>query len=469
MIYRIVNKIELITVNFVIRKSVRKFVRNYQLRNNMATHFYLEKRLNKQGEAPIRCAISLHGKRYVTTVGYSVKPEQWSNDKQEVKRTSTNSKGIGAKIINSHLKSIDSYFSDYDTKLTLNKNEVGNLQEIFVSRFGKKTTVSKRGNSFFDVFDKFTAEMGAQNDWTASTFAKFTALRKHITGYNSDIKFGDLNEKGLTKFVEYLRNDLNMRNTTISKQIGFLKWFLRWATNKGLCQEVAFMNYSPKLKATEKKVVFLEWDELMKVYSFEFPELGTSLKLIDMNGNEYEKVVRIGKKTLEQVRDVFCFCCFTSLRYSDVANLKRSDISDDSITVTTIKTADTLKIELNKYARAILDKYEDIELPFNRALPVMSNQRMNEYLKELGEICGLNTSITDIYYRGNQRIENVLPKWQMIGTHTGRRTFICNALMLGISPQIVMKWTGHSDYKAMKPYIDIADAAKAEAMKLFDR
>ena len=109
------------------------------------------------------------------------------------------------------------------------------------------------------------------------------------------------------------------------------------------------------------------------------------------------------------------------------------------------------------------------EFPFNRALPIISNQRMNEYLKELGEICGLNNPITDTYYKGSQRIDNVLPKWQMIGTHTGRRTFICNALMLGISPQIVMKWTGHSDYKAMKPYIDIADAAKAEAMKLFDK
>ena len=100
---------------------------------------------------------------------------------------------------------------------------------------------------------------------------------------------------------------------------------------------------------------------------------------------------------------------------------------------------------------------------------MVSNQRMNEYLKEMAEIIGFNDPVTVTYYKGNQRIDEVYPKWQMIGTHTGRRTFICNALMLGIAPQIVMKWTGHSDYKAMKPYIDIADRAKADAMKLFDR
>ena len=65
-------------------------------------------------------------------------------------------------------------------------------------------------------------------------------------------------------------------------------------------------------------------------------------------------------------------------------------------------------------------------------------------------------------------MEETLPKYELIGTHTGRRTFICNALMLGIPAEIVMKWTGHSDYKSMKPYIDVTNAAKAKAMKLFD-
>ena len=68
-----------------------------------------------------------------------------------------------------------------------------------------------------------------------------------------------------------------------------------------------------------------------------------------------------------------------------------------------------------------------------------------------------------------ERVEETRLKWEMLGTHAGRRTFICYALSEGISPQIVMKWTGHSDYKAMRPYIDIAESARAEAMKKFNK
>lgn len=94
---------------------------------------------------------------------------------------------------------------------------------------------------------------------------------------------------------------------------------------------------------------------------------------------------------------------------------------------------------------------------------------MNVYIKEVCRQCGINEKLTDIYYIGGKKIEETKEKWQMVGTHSGRRTFICNALMLGIAPNVVMKWTGHSDYKSMQPYIDIADEAKKTAMDLFNK
>lgn len=105
---------------------------------------------------------------------------------------------------------------------------------------------------------------------------------------------------------------------------------------------------------------------------------------------------------------------------------------------------------------------------FGLALPVISNQKMNHYLKDLGELCGFTTPITIVCYRAGQRVEETYPKYSLIGTHASRRTFICFALSNGVPPQVVMKWTGHSDYKAMRPYIDIAEKAKADAMKLID-
>ena len=236
-----------------------------------------------------------------------------------------------------------------------------------------------------------------------------------------------------------------MKNYTAKKYINLTKWFLKWASEKGYNKELAFVTFKEKLKTIPAKVIFLEWNELMSVYNATFPD----------------------EPHLELAKDVFCFQCFTSLRYSDVKNLKKADIYDGYITITTIKTDEPLKIELNKYSKAILEKYKDIEGIY--ALPVPVNQRMNRYIKEVCKACEINEPVCRTYYKGAERIDEIHPKYELIGTHCGRKTFICNALMLGIAPNIVMKWTGHRDYKSMKPYIDIADKAKEEAMNLFNR
>lgn len=181
-----------------------------------------------------------------------------------------------------------------------------------------------------------------------------------------------------------------------------------------------------------------------------------------------EYVIPENKKHLEKIRDVFLFQCFTGLRYSDVFNLRKSDVKEKHIEINSIKTSDNLTIDLNAHSREILLKYKDEDFVQNRALPVISNQKMNDYLKELAELVEIDEPITQTYYMGKKRIDEVLPKYSLLGTHCGRRTFICNALSLGIPPQVVMKWTGHSDYSAMKPYIDIADEIKATAMEKFD-
>jgi integrase len=399
-----------------------------------------------RGDAKVRYRIKYNGNIIAFNLGYRVDIDKWSIETQRCKNNTTHGKNkIAASIINKEIHrfedAAENIFSTYEKS-----NKIPTPEEFrreFNILNGREVT---KKSFFFDVFDEFTCEMGNKNQWTKATYQKFAAIKNHLFNFSDKLEFSDFNEKGLNDFISYLRDIVNMRNSTISKQIGYLKWFLRWSDRKGYNNERAYLTFSPRLKIADKKVIFLDWDELITVYEFELPT-----------------------QRLREVRDVFCFCCFTGLRYSDVANLKRSSVFDTHLSITTIKTIDSIKIELNDFSKEILKRYSNTAFPNNLALPIISNQKMNEAIKEIMKMCEIDKPTTITYFKGNDRKEYIYPKYELIGTHTARRTFICNALMLGIPAHVVMKWTGHKDYKAMRPYIDIADRAKEQAMSLFNK
>ena len=404
---------------------------------------------------PIRMRVNFASKRIEFTTGYRIDAAKWDADKQRVKNGCSNKLKQSASEINASLleyyTKIQSIFKRFEVEDIMPTPE--QIKEAFNALHKPVSDEPKPKKEallcdFFQVFDDFVEDCGRQNNWTNSTFEKFAAVKNHLTNFREGLTFEFFDERGLNDYVGYLRDVKEMRNSTIGKQLSFLKWFLRWAFKKGLHQNNDYDSYKPKLKSTQKKIIFLTWEELNKLREFEIPA---------------------AKQALDRVRDVFLFQCFTGLRYSDVFNLRKSDIKDDHIEVTTVKTSDSLIIELNNHSKAILDKYKDVAFEDDKVLPVITNQKMNDYLKELAELVGIDEPVRQTYYRGNERIDEVTPKYALLGTHAGRRTFICNALALGIPPQVVMKWTGHSDYKAMKPYIDIADDIKANAMSKFNQ
>lgn len=410
--------------------------------------FLLDKEKNKS-DAKLRFRIKWNNNASIVAfnLGYRVEIDKWSSSVQRCfKNTSHGKNKISSTIINKEIEKFE-LFAD-NTFIFFERNNKIPTNSEFKKQFnilrGKETATDFTLKHYINMF---TAEMGKLNQWTQATHKKFKTLSNHFENFDSDLQLEQINEAVLTNYMMYLIRTIKMRNSSVKKHISILKWFLRWANTKGYLKDTSFMDFKPKLKSVPNKLVFLDWQELMTVYNIKLPE---------------------GKEYLERVRDVFCFCCFTSLRYSDVANLKRSNVFNDFISITMVKTSENVTIDLNDYSKAILKKYENHNLENNSVLPVISNQRMNEYLKELGEICGLNESIQISYYIGSQRFDEVYKKYQLLTTHTGRRTFICASLMLGIQPNIVMKWTGHSDYKSMKPYIDVTDDAKKSAMNMFN-
>ena len=406
---------------------------------------------------PIRMRVNFASQRIEFTTGYRIDVAKWDVDKQRVKNGCTNKLKQSASEINvallGYYTELQEIFKRFEVaEIVPSPAEV---KEAFNNRYGQNEKIelasadtSNVPSNFYEAFDDFVRVCGRQNDWTHSTFEKFAAVKNHLKNFRSELSFDFFDEEGLTEYVQYLREVREMRNSTIGKQLSFLKWFLRWSFKQEMHSNNAYDTFKPKLKDTQKKIIFLTWKELNRLREFKIPPT---------------------KQALERVRDVFLFQCFTGLRYSDVFNLRRSDIKGDHIEVTTVKTSDSLIIELNDHSRAILEKYKDVEFENDKALPVITNQKMNDYLKELAELAEINEPVRQTYYKGNERIDEVTPKYALLGTHAGRRTFICNALALGIPPQVVMKWTGHSDYKAMKPYIDIADNIKASAMSKFNQ
>ena len=442
----------------------------------MAVNYYLAPHKNKAGEQPIRISIIIYKTRLLSTVGVNVLAEAWDGETQAVKLRIDNGKGksikyenskkLDANFINKKLSNIREHFDDYEKELNHRPSEHDLRLELDTAL--SEEVVVKPSESVLKYFEQFIKEESIACQWTPGTMQCWDAFKKHLKAQGNSIQFDHFNDDGINAFVRYLRTKCGMGENTVQKHYLNLRWFLGWAIRKGVAKDSEIGKVQPKFKIIDKPVIFLTKEELIKLYNYQIPANGTIVKLRTYEGEEYEKEVH-DAAALEKTRDLFCFCSFTGLRYSDMAALQRTDIAGNYIFITTQKTNDRLPIDLNKYSKAILEKYKDQKFPNGLALPVISNQRMNEYLKVLCELCGLNTPITRVVVRGGQRVQEIEPKYNLIGTHAGRRTFICFALSSGIPPQIVMKWTGHSDYKAMKPYIDIAEKVKAEQMAIFEK
>ena len=406
-------------------------------------------------EVAIRLRVSWSGYRADIRSGFVVSPSKWDAVNELVRPNTKNKAGQTAGEINRAVSRLCSLVDEVLRRFELDNRRAPDVKE-FKAAFDAAAGRAKEKEpetDFYQTYDKFTLAEGNDKSWTKATYTKFASLRSHLKAWRSSLSLSTFSKEDFADFVNgYLFKRAHMLNTTVEKNISFLRWFLRWAAANGYYSGLAHQQYRPRIPGLDcKEVVYLEWEELQRFLTFTFPPSNPSFP---------------------PVRDVFCFCCFTGLRYSDVAKLRRSDLHLNAVPpymdVVTKKTNDRLKIELNKYALSILDKYAKVDFPGGLALPVVSNVKMNEHLHDAAQAAGLDEPVRIVQFSGHNRTEEVVPKYAVLTTHAGRRTFIVNSLRLGIPAPVIMEWTGHSDYKAMKPYIKIVDAAKAENMAKFD-
>lgn len=454
----------------------------------MKFHFYLDKKENKKKEHQVRITVAMRGVRMVGTIGYNVPMAMWDAKRKQFKKGVANADGVDSDTIKSRLSDIESHFANLELRTTdkftmeqlraelakaIAKHEAklaainsGASEEVIEKKEeeAEKKERKPKVKPAFEYMDEFIREESRLKEWSWETLKMVKSFQNILKDFDKKAGLDFFNRSGLDKFLTYLRTSKDREENSVQKQYKNLTWFLRWAIRKGYTQVRDVETYEPVFKTVKKPVIFLTKEELDKLYNLEIPATGAKIKLKDMNGKKYEKTVQ-EHDGMTIARDLFCFCAFTSLRYSDVVEVRRTDIHKGVMTITTQKTHDRLPIVLHENAIAILDKYKDEDFPGGKALPYMTNQQMNRCLKELGEICGFTTPYTITCYKNGNRYDEVYPKYELIGTHTGRKTFICFALSNGVPPDVVMKFTGHCDYKSMKPYIDITEDAKKDAIK----
>ncbi|MCF2709968.1 site-specific integrase [Bacteroides pyogenes] len=414
--------------------------------------FILHKRKSDDTKAVIRMRITLKSKRPIDiSMGHRINIENWDTERQRVNSAERKANDINGEI-EKWKSSANEVFIRYGV-LEHREPSPDEFKQLFNDEIGRKLVFEESNEiqgiiSVESAFDEYINSVGVQNSWSPSSYKKNETVKKHFVSSLNGKSFLHIDTDVLHEFIQYLLKK-GLRNTTVAKDYQFVRWFLSWARRKGYYNGRADEDFRPRLKGTDgnqKEIIYLSLDELKQLESFQIP---------------------VTKKHLYHVRDVFLFCCYTSLRYSDVKKLNKSDIQGNKFRVVTQKTADAIIIDLNKKAIDILDRYKGVK--GRLALPVISNQKYNQYLKELGRLAGLNTETQVVYYKGGRRYDEYYPKYELLTSHVARRTFVVTALQLGIPVEVIIRWTGHSNYDALKPYVAIVDTLKRSEMDKFDQ
>lgn len=292
--------------------------------------------------------------------------------------------------------------------------------------------------------------------WSAGTVKALQSFRRLLGDFRPDDVVGDVDVEWMSRWHDWMVRERGLQGVSVHGNLVKMRWFLRWARRKGYYKGEADREYRPKVKGAGERsraIVYLTREELRRLEEFEFTE----------------PHYRVAK-------DVFLFCCYTGLRSSDVLRLTRADCFSDHITFTTQKTGHTLTVPLNDRAAEILRRYEGCS-PNRRqkamgvlqpALPTAFLKTMNKHLHVMMRMAGIGAPTHHVYYIGSERHDDVVPKYELITTHTARHTFIVTAISLGIPIPVIMEWTGHSNFKNMQPYIAIANDTSIQAMQRFN-
>lgn len=397
------------------------------MKAKITVHIYAKtSKANKSGQLPIYFRITVNGERFEFSTKKFIEKSKWSSEQSKMKGNSDE-----ARSLNNYLDLIKSKVFDIQMEL-LHKNE-----ELSIENFKSRLTgTHERERMIIPIYqshnDKIKDLIG--NGYAYGTLERFKISLKHLQEfifwkYNvSDISINKIDYAFVTEFEFYLRSVKKCNNNTAVKYVRNFRKIIKTCLDNDWLDKDPTTRYEGKMKEVERD--FLTEEELLKIYN-----------------------KKISSERLQLVRDIFIFSCYTGLAYIDVKGLKKDHIGigidgEKWIFKNRQKTETKSKIPILPIAEEIIEKYSNHPkcLNENSIMPILTNQKMNAYLKEIGDLCDISKEIT---------------------FHMARHTFATSVtLSNGVPIETVSKMLGHKNLHTTQHYAKVLDKKVSEDMQI---
>jgi len=369
--------------------------------------------------------ITASGKRISFTTNQFIEPKLWDKDRQRIKGTTPLVKQINDLLLTLRTSALNHYNDFIKKAIPVTPQAIRDL--IFQKNKPAHTLLE----AFTFHIQNLKTRVGF--DTAINTVKKFQTTESKLKTFlpaifgRADIHLFEINQKFIADFDLYMRSEGKLKNNTVVKNMMILKRVMYVCVQNGWLDKQPFGTYSCKLDETDRGYL-------------------TALELSLMEN------VQLPSKRLEQARDIFIFCCYTGLAYVDVSKLNHSHFEkqpDGSnwIKIARTKTQSKALIPMLPKAQAILNKYTDSisGIEQQKVLPIISNQNLNKYLKEVAEKCGVN---------------------KRVSMHLGRHTFATTVtLEKGIDITTISKMLGHKSVRYTQLYSKVTEMKIAADMQ----
>jgi site-specific recombinase XerD len=397
------------------------------MKTKITLHFYAKStKANANGLLPIYVRLTVDGKRLEFSTKKFVEKTRWSNELSKMKGATEE-----ARSINSYLDLMKSKVLDAQMEL-LHRNEVLSIENFKNKLLGNEERKRMLVPIFEDHNNKIKELVG--KEYAPGTLERYTTSLKHTIEfmqwkYNiSDIDITKIDHAFITDYEFWLRSVRNCANNTAVKYLKNFNKIIKLCLANDWLDKNPFANYKSKVKEVER--VYLTEAEIQNIIEKDFKTERLSL-----------------------VRDIFLFSCFTGLAYIDVKNLTKSHMSygidgEKWIFTHRQKTESASKIPILPVTQMIIDKYENHPQCLNedKLLPILSNQKMNAYLKEIAGVCEIEKELT---------------------FHIARHTFATTVTLTnGVPIESVSKMLGHKNLRTTQHYAKVLDKKVSDDMMI---